>query len=237
MRVGNLCLSLSYQVFALRATRAAAVFFFTYCGSFGKMASSSASSTTSPERIFSKLRTSKLSKHVKQVIANVYARTRMRFPEKSVREVLSVVSEDTGISPRTVAKLKAERLRGPLVSPKKRAREVKISSSRTVKHDSLTIHAIRLKVHSMYAKREIPTLDSVRRAVNEDDDLPNFTKTTLWRLMKEIGFTFDKRKRNLALIERSDIIAWRRRYLRAIKKFRGQGRWEPFFSYFLTQHM
>ncbi|KAH8038358.1 hypothetical protein HPB51_001141 [Rhipicephalus microplus] len=147
----------------------------------------------------------------------------MRFPEKSVREVLSVVSEDTGISPRTVAKLKAERLRGPLVSPKKRAREVKISSSRTVKHDSLTIHAIRLKVHSMYAKREIPTLDSVIRAVNEDDELPNFTKTTLWRLMKDIGFTFAKRKRNLALIERSDIIAWRRRYLWAIKKFRGQG--------------
>nr|XP_037276792.1 uncharacterized protein LOC119169885 [Rhipicephalus microplus] len=148
----------------------------------------------------------------------------MRFPEKSVREVLSVVSEDTGISPRTVAKLKAERLRGPLVSPKKRAREVKISSSRTVKHDSLTIHAFRLKVHSMYAKREIPTLDSVIRAANEDDDLPNFTKTTLWRLMKDIRFTFAKRKRNLALIERSDIIAWRRRYLRAIKKFRGQGR-------------
>ncbi|XP_075750770.1 uncharacterized protein LOC142817598 [Rhipicephalus microplus] len=135
----------------------------------------------------------------------------MRFPEKSVREVLSVVSEDTGISPRTVAKSKAERLRGPLVSPKKRAREVKISSSRTVKHDSLTIHAIRLKVHSMYAKREIPTLDSVIRAVNEDDDLPNFTKTTLWRLMKDIGFTFAKRKRNLALIEHSDIIAWGRR--------------------------
>nr|XP_037286294.1 uncharacterized protein LOC119179331 [Rhipicephalus microplus] len=148
----------------------------------------------------------------------------MRFPEKSVREVLSVVSEDTGISPRTVEKLKAERLRGPLVSPKKRAREVKISSSRTVKHDSLTIHAFRLNVHSMYAKWEIPTLHSVKRTVNKDDDLPNFTKTTLWRLVKDIGFTFAKRKRNLALIERSDIIAWRRRYLRAIKKFRGQGR-------------
>ncbi|KAH8036010.1 hypothetical protein HPB51_016314 [Rhipicephalus microplus] len=63
----------------------------------------------------------------------------------------------------------------------------------------------------MYAKRDIPTLDSVIRAVNEDDDLPNFTKTTLWRLMKDIGFTFAKRKLNLALIERSDIIAWRSR--------------------------
>ncbi|KAH9375062.1 hypothetical protein HPB48_009883 [Haemaphysalis longicornis] len=84
----------------------------------------------------------------------------------------------------------------------------------------------------MYAKREIQTLDSVPKAVNEDDDLPNFTKTTLWRLMKGIGFTFDKRKRNLALIERSDIITWRRRYLRAIKKFRRQGRWKSLMNLF-----
>ncbi|KAH8034291.1 hypothetical protein HPB51_022741 [Rhipicephalus microplus] len=129
----------------------------------------------------------------------------MRFPKKSVREVLSVVSEDTGISPVPWRNSRRSVCVGLWCHRKKRAREVKISSSRTVKHDSLTIHAIRLKVHSMYAKREIPTLDSVIRAVNEDDDLPNFTKTTLWRLMKDIGFTFAKRKRNLALIERSDM--------------------------------
>ncbi|KAH9364730.1 hypothetical protein HPB48_019747 [Haemaphysalis longicornis] len=170
------------------------------------MASSSRASNTSPVRIFSRVRTSKLSKNAKQVIANVCARTRMRFPAKSVQEVLSVVSEDTGVSPRTVAKLKAECLRGNLVSPKRRPRDVTISSTRTVKHDSFTVHAIRLKVQSMYAKREIPTLDSVRKAVNEDDDLPNFTKTTLWRLMKDMGFTYDKRIRNLG------IIVWRRRY-------------------------
>ncbi|KAH9379501.1 hypothetical protein HPB48_005759 [Haemaphysalis longicornis] len=67
----------------------------------------------------------------------------------------------------------------------------------------------------MYAKREIPTLDSVRKAVHEDDDLPNFTKTTLWRLMKDMGFTYDRRIRNLG------ITVWRRRYLRAIKEFQG----------------
>ncbi|KAK8776971.1 hypothetical protein V5799_029684 [Amblyomma americanum] len=99
---------------------------------------------------------------------------------------LSASSEDTGVSPRTVAKIKAERLCGPLAHPKKRPHDVKISSSRTVKNESFTVHAIRLKVHSMYAKREVPTLDSVRKAVNEDDDLPNFKKTTLWRLMKDV---------------------------------------------------
>ncbi|KAK8756706.1 hypothetical protein V5799_000592 [Amblyomma americanum] len=48
----------------------------------------------------------------------------------------------------------------------------------------------------MYAKREVPTLDSVLKAVSEDDDLPNFKKATLWRYT----------------------------YLRAIKEFREQGR-------------
>ncbi|KAH9359556.1 hypothetical protein HPB48_010042 [Haemaphysalis longicornis] len=69
-----------------------------------------------------------------------------------------------------MAKLKAWCLRGNLVSPKKRPHDVTISSTRTVKHDSFTVHAIRLEVQSMYAKREIPTLDSVLKAVNEDDD-------------------------------------------------------------------
>ncbi|KAH9360039.1 hypothetical protein HPB48_018477 [Haemaphysalis longicornis] len=189
------------------------------------MASSSRASTTSPVRIFSRVCTSELSKNAKQVIANVYARTRMRFPAKSVQELLSVVSEDTGVSPRTVAKLKAECLRGNVVSPKRRPRDVTISSTRTVKHDNFTVHATRLEVQSMYAKREIPTLDSVRKAVNEDDDLPNFTKTTLWRLMKDMGFSYDKRIRNLG------IIVWRRRYLRAIKEFRRQGRGESLMNF------
>ncbi|KAH9360502.1 hypothetical protein HPB48_008301 [Haemaphysalis longicornis] len=144
----------------------------------------------------------------------------MRFPAKSVQEVLSVVSEDTGVCLRTVAKSKAECLRGRLVSRKRRPHDMTISSTRTVKHDSFTVYAIRLKLKSLYAKREIPTLDSVRKAVNEDDDLPNFTKPTLWRLMKDMGFTYDKKIRNRG------IIVWRRRYLRAIKEFQRQGRGE-----------
>ncbi|KAH9384214.1 hypothetical protein HPB48_026207 [Haemaphysalis longicornis] len=67
---------------------------------------------------------------------------------------------------------------------------------------------------------EIPTLDSVRKAFNENDNLPNFTKTTLWRLIKDMGFTYGKRIRKLAMI------VWRRKYLRAIKKFRRQGKGE-----------
>ncbi|XP_077502411.1 uncharacterized protein LOC144113293 [Amblyomma americanum] len=63
----------------------------------------------------------------------------------------------------------------------------------------------------MHAKSEVPALNSVLKAVNEDDDRPNFKKKTLCKLMKDVIFTSEKGKWNLALIERSDIIAWRRR--------------------------
>ncbi|KAH9377980.1 hypothetical protein HPB48_011088 [Haemaphysalis longicornis] len=114
-------------------------------------------------------------------------------------EVLSVVSENPGVSPRTVAKSKAW--------------EFGVSKEKTS------------RLQSMYAKRDILTPDSVRKALNEDDDLPNFTKTTLWRLMKDMGFMYDKRIRSLG------IIVWRRRYLRAIKEFRRQDRGESLMNF------
>ncbi|KAG0438295.1 hypothetical protein HPB47_017070 [Ixodes persulcatus] len=141
------------------------------------MASNAASSSTSPARIFSKIRCAKISKDCKQVIANVYARTRTRFPEMSVREILERVSNDSGVCARTVAKYNAQCLSGKVASLKRRPRNVKVSSSRTVKHDEFTLKAIRLKVHRKYSEREIPTLDSILEAVNEDDELPELSKT------------------------------------------------------------
>ncbi|KAG0443767.1 hypothetical protein HPB47_014550 [Ixodes persulcatus] len=86
-----------------------------------------------------------------------------------------------------------------------------------------TLNAVHLKVHRKYFEKAIRIVDSILEAANEDDGLPNVSKMTLWRLLKDIGFTFERRKRKLALIEGSDVIAWRRRYLRAIKEFRKQG--------------
>ncbi|KAG0420798.1 hypothetical protein HPB47_003286 [Ixodes persulcatus] len=54
-----------------------------------------------------------------------------------------------------------------------------VSRTRNVKHDEFTLNAIRLKVHRNYSEREIPTLDSILEAVNEDNELPDLSKTTL----------------------------------------------------------
>ncbi|KAH7936662.1 hypothetical protein HPB49_002072 [Dermacentor silvarum] len=84
----------------------------------------------------------------------------------------------------------------------------------------------------MYAEKEMQTLDEILTAANEDDDQSLFSKTTLWRLLHDNGFPFEKRKRKPALIELDVIIAWRRRYLRAIKEFWKQGRHPPAYPPF-----
>lgn len=53
----------------------------------------------------------------------------------------------------------------------------------------------------MYAKRQVSTLDSMEKAANEDDDLPNFMKATFWSLIRDIDRRFEKRKLNLVLID------------------------------------
>ncbi|KAG0431005.1 hypothetical protein HPB47_022189 [Ixodes persulcatus] len=116
------------------------------------MASYTANSSTSPARIFSKIRCAKISKECKQY--------KNSFLGEVGREVLETVSNDTGVCARTVTKCKAQCLSGKVASPKRRPCNVKISSTRTVTHDEFTQNTIRLKVHRKYSEREIPTLDS-----------------------------------------------------------------------------
>ena len=47
-----------------------------------------------------------------------------------------------------------------------------------------------------------------------------YGKTHLWRLLKKMGFGYKKRGRQRITSERPEIIAWRERYLRRIRKIR-----------------
>ncbi|XP_044764539.1 uncharacterized protein LOC123321101 [Coccinella septempunctata] len=66
--------------------------------------------------------------------------------------------------------------------------------------------------------------DLVLEIVNNDDSLPNFKRTTFYKLLKKMQFAFKKRGRDSLLIDREEIIVWRRDYLRKIRKYREQGR-------------
>ncbi|XP_008179338.1 uncharacterized protein LOC103311654 [Acyrthosiphon pisum] len=75
-----------------------------------------------------------------------------------------------------------------------------------------------------WLRRELPTIDKILVAVNEDPSLPNFKRTTLYSTIKKLDFVFEKRKRCSVLTEREDLIVWHRNYLYNIRKYRQEGR-------------
>lgn len=85
-------------------------------------------------------------------------------------------------------------------------------------------YAIRRKIYQFWFNRELPTLGKILTVINEDQSLPSFSRTSLYRLMKSMEFEYVKRGRNSALLEKNEIILWRRRYIRDLRKYREEGR-------------
>ncbi|CAH2109222.1 unnamed protein product [Euphydryas editha] len=70
---------------------------------------------------------------------------------------------------------------------------------------------------------EIPLEIKVSKVLslcNDDADIPHFKRTTLHKILHELGFDFAKRESRSVLLERDDIVLWRRKYLRKIKEHR-----------------
>lgn len=54
--------------------------------------------------------------------------------------------------------------------------------------DDKTKSDVRCLIHSFFERNEPPTLDKMLAAVHENENLPQFKRTTLSILIKEIGF-------------------------------------------------
>ncbi|KAL4101079.1 hypothetical protein QTP88_021099 [Uroleucon formosanum] len=92
------------------------------------------------------------------------------------------------------------------------------------KIDDLDRNALRQKVHSFWLRKELPTIDKILEAVNDDPALPNYKRTTLYTIIKKLDFVFTKRKRCSVLTEREDLLVWRQNYIDDIRKYREEGR-------------
>ena len=86
------------------------------------------------------------------------------------------------------------------------------------------IEATRKHVHAFWERRELPTVPRILAAIRRDENLPTISQSTLQRLLKKMNFKYVQRKRNSALIEREDIIRWRRTFITKIREFRAAGR-------------
>jgi len=151
----------------------------------------------------------------KQTVMNVYSQLRQRDPARSITDVAKETGFLCGVSEAAIFRCRKEfsATGGRLTTPRKPQPINKEKKKYTEKYDDFTLSAVRNKVHDFFRANDIPTVEKVRSAVNDDDDLPSFSPTTMWRVMRDLGFVFRKRQRQSMLIERDDIILWRRRYL------------------------
>ena len=155
------------------------------------------------------------------MIINAYKAKMIQNPDLKMVHMKKLLSLELGIGQSTIYNTVLEYQRDKTVSsPNKRKNRQKIAE----KIDEFDKYAIRRKIHQFWHNRDLPTLDKVLVAINEEEDLPNFSRTSLFRLMKSMDFVYVKRGRQSALIEKMEIIVWRRKYLRHIKQYRGEGR-------------
>jgi len=142
-------------------------------------------------------------------------------PNMSMREMRAIISKTMGVGEstvhRTISNYKETKT---VISPKR----TRVREQITEAFDDFDRNAVRRHVHSIWFRREIPTVDKIHKAVSDDKDLPTVSRTSMFKLLKELKFRYVKRGRNSALTEKTELILWRRRYLRSIRNYREEGR-------------
>lgn len=156
----------------------------------------------------------------KTMIKNVFDGLRDRDENVSVGDAILVCSELTKVSERSVRRVISNN-KQPVelnqVAPEKRGRKKLIL-------DEDVQYAIRRKIHSFYFKNELPTIKKIIGVVAEDDTLPKISRDVLLRTLRQMNFRFLKRNRKSLLVEKNEIVVWRRNYLEKIRQYRQEGR-------------
>ncbi|CAI6358386.1 unnamed protein product [Macrosiphum euphorbiae] len=140
-------------------------------------------------------------------------------PRLSYREMIIEISKSSGIGQRTVQTTLSEyKNLGTVSSPSKKRLKLTIIK----KIDEFDKNAIRQKIHQFWRNREVPTIKKMLTAINEDETLPNIKRTSFQAVLKDLQFEYLKKNRNSALLEREDLITWRRNFIGKIKHYRAQ---------------
>jgi len=155
------------------------------------------------------------------MIINLYKTKIEEQSDIKYKPLIAYLSKATGVGRDTICNtIRDYKNHNQLKSPNKK----KFRATINEKIDDFDKNAIRLKIHGFGLRNEIPTLKKIVQVINDDPDLPNIPKTSLQRILKELGFEYTKRTRNSALTERGDLIVWRQKFIICIRCYRKESR-------------
>lgn len=121
-----------------------------------------------------------LSRDAQIILLNVYFNLIAVVSEKGA---LKETSRLTKVSERTIQRIISN---GPITSPRKRAKTA------FNKIDSFVMDNIVRIVHGFYANNCVPTLTDIYKKVTTSDVGFEYCRTTLWSLLKKLGFTYGR---------------------------------------------
>ncbi|XP_023311638.1 uncharacterized protein LOC111692121, partial [Anoplophora glabripennis] len=175
----------------------------------------------SPPRKRKQLSLGHLSLAEKQAILNLYKKSLNDEPTLKTVQLVSKIAMTLGVAKSTVYRaIKQYKSTGRVSTFKHCGGRAGIVTCL----DEAMKNSIRRIVHSFFFKNEIPTLDKILTEIKSRQNLPQMSRSSLYKFMKQINFKYLKRSRKSVLIERDDIVRWRLDYLISIKKFRSEGR-------------
>ena len=139
-------------------------------------------------------------------------------PQFRAGAVIAKTAAATGVSKNSVRKILSA---GKVIDEGKiRIKQrYDLESWKAGKLDNFDVGVIRRIIHNLYQENISPSLKKILLQLEEKMNFP-CRRTHLWRLLKKMGFGYEKWGRQRIISERPEIIAWRERYLRRIRKIR-----------------
>lgn len=138
----------------------------------------------------------------KTIILNVFKYFRAMHPDHCVTETVRRTAKATGCSEKSVFQFRKEEASGEgFKEPSKTKVRKNINiNSRFIKYDESVREAIRNLIYDLKYRNIIPTLSTLLKNINANEKLPNFSIMTLRRLLRDMGFYYEKEKGSKAVL-------------------------------------
>ncbi|XP_066970876.1 uncharacterized protein [Macrobrachium rosenbergii] len=160
---------------------------------------------------------SRLTSQSRRIILNVYNHYRNQDQRESEMDVERKTAAATGISVRTLQRIKRQHREHGIKSPPCRTRISPVLGA----VNNFDKECLRRVILSFYERGEIPTIESVLEKVKEPPISFPGAQTSLRLLVRQLGFRYKKvRSGRFMLMEREDIVVARNKYLRILNENR-----------------